>query len=616
MRKDISLNGTWRCMPDRDDSGKQKGYHRTGFDFLDKRGSCYGSEMWRTVEVPCCYTHCGPDMRQYVGVAWFRRDVEVPAAWKTRTVILRFECLNFVARIWINDRFVKTSYDGFLRLDLDVTRYLKFGGTNTIIISTDNRERLDDRAPGAGLGYYFSGGIVGDVQLFAVNRTYIEGARLAYAEPDGKDGRFSLKTHVVNSGTSSARLVVKAEVQDSKGKTRATFRSEPVTLAPGKDRTVKLNGRVNRVKPWSPESPALYFMRVTLVKRNRPVDELTERFGFRRIEARDNKLFLNGKEIFIKGITYHSAYGFDPSRDDDYEPEISFCRPALLKDLKAIKDMGCNFVRLGHVPRFVPELDMLDELGLMCSVENNLHWWQNEYANKLWNKVRITDEHVRKIRTHAVRQVRKQVLRDMNHPAVIAWSVGNECRPGKKGVLETFHACLDTARKLDPSRFATRASAEWCDPFNTDEFSHDDLIMINSYIAEKPFWEKNLAELRQKYPDKPILVAEFGKNHGDDDAQAKLLIDYASIIASMASRYLAGFCVYSYNTVIVHRYRSEKRKGIIRNSYNLFTRRHTPRKAAVAYTKFLAAYSAGKWSGKTHAGPAGKKRKMTDYFGL
>ena len=616
MRREISLNGTWRCMPDREDNGKKRGYYKAEFDFLDKRGSCYGSEMWREVQVPCCYTHCGPDMRQYVGVAWFRRDVDIPPAWRNTTVIMRFECLNFVARIWINDRLVTTNRDGFLRLDLDVSRYLEFGRTNTIVISTDNRERPDDRSPGGGLGYYFSGGIVGDVTLFSTNKTYIEGARLAFAEPDGRGGRFSLKNHVVNRSKSSSRIVLRAEVTDIGGKVCGTFESEPVTLAGGKDATVVLNGRVDRASPWSPDRPALYYVNVTLLNRNRPVDTLTERFGFRKVEARDNKIFLNGKEIFVKGITYHSAYGFDPSRDDDFEPEISYCRAALLKDMKSIKGLGCNFVRLGHVPRFAPELDLLDELGLMCSVENNLHWWQNEYANKLWKKLKITDEHVHKIRRDARRQVEKQIRRDMNHPAIIAWSVANECRPGKKGVLETINSCLDLAKRLDPSRFATRASAEWCEPFSTDEFSHDDVIGINSYIAEKGFWQKNLAELRRKYPDKPIIVLEYGKNHYDDETQAKLLLDYARIIGDVAPEYLAGFCVYSFNTVKVHRYRTERRKGRITNTYNLFTRRHEPRKAALAYKRFLAEYTGAKSGKATLKEGKSRKRRMTDYFGL
>ncbi len=588
----IPLNGAWRCMPDAADQGRQLGYHRAAFEFMDRVGSGYGARMWRKVSVPCCYSHCGPDMRRYVGVAWFRRAFAVPAAWRGRHVFIRFEALNFLCRIWVNDHLVATTYDGLARMDLRVDPWLKMGAENTIIISTDNRERPDDRAPGKGLGYYLSGGIPGDVTLIATHRTYLEGARFLRAEPCQGGGRFALKASVINTAAERAEFSVAVTIKDAQGKSYGKFLSGKSAVAGGKAAQVMLRGVVDAVRPWSPQAPRLYHAEVDLRVAGRRVDRLGERFGFRRLEIRNKRIYLNGREFFIKGITLHNDYGFFPGDSGEYavasvkantltdnrlyypddprfEPELCPHREALIRDLKLIKGLGCNFVRLGHFPRIAPELDVLDEMGMLCSVENNLHWWQNDCACKFWGKYRIDERHIRGIRRHTTRQLRKMILRDMNHPSVICWSVSNECRPGKPGVLPTIQAALKLARRLDPSRLATHVSAEWHSELGADDFRYDDVISINSYHKDINFWNHELARLRRLYPDKPIVCTEFP--HFIHVRAPSLM----TILQEMCG-YLAGFCLYVFAGVgPAQRYRLDPAAAgkILRATYGLFDRR-------------------------------------------
>ncbi|MBI3948660.1 MAG: hypothetical protein HY321_22300 [Armatimonadetes bacterium] len=602
MRQTQSLNGPWRCTPDPRDQGRRLGYHRVDFEFMDRLGSGYGERMWREVEIPCCYSHCGPDMRLYSGVAWFRRSFTVPADWRDKHVFIRFEALNFLSRVWINDQLATTSYDGLARLDLRVDRYLKFGAENTIIISTDNRERPDDRSPGMGLGYYLSGGIVGDVTLIATHRTYLEGARFAFAEPSEAGGTFALNVTMANTAAATAELAVALEITDQDGRAYGTFKSEPCPVAGGKSKVATIRGAVNGVAPWDPQSPQLYHADVTLLRDGQRVDRLVERFGFRRLEIRNKRIYLNGQEFFLKGITLHNDYGFFPSDSDEYEvaevrentltdnrvyypsdskyePGLRPHREALLRDLKLIKGLGCNYVRLGHFPRVAPELDLFDEMGLLCSVENNLHWWQNDYACKRWGAMRITDRHVRAIRRHTMRQLRKMILRDMNHPSVACWVISNECRPGKKGVVDTIQAAVKLARRLDPSRFATHAAAEWHSESFTyrsgcaDDFGADDIISINCYASfDINWWAKELAVLRKRYPDKPIVCTEFP--HRVPVREPSLM----TILQEMGG-YLAGFCLYVFTGVVPGaraRLDPSQTGKIVRASYGLFDRRRKP----------------------------------------
>jgi len=493
-----------------------------------------------------------------------------------------------------------------------LNKYLKFGEDNNIIISTDNRERFEDRGPGKGIALYLSGGIVGDVSLFATDKVYLEGARFAFAEPDKSGGTFLLKGNIVNTSRQNSKVCVDLRIADKAGKSYGRFRSNPESVEKGKAKVIELKGGVGGVKPWSPESPQLYFAEVTLIRNGKRVDRLTERFGFRKVEARNNRIHLNGKETFIKGISMHSGYGYYPS-DSDYEPEILPCREALVRDLKLIKGLGCNYVRLGHVPRIAPELDLFDEMGLMCSVENNLHWWQNDYANRSWGKHEITDKHVKSIRNHTTRQFKKMILRDMNHPSVVCWSASNECRPDKKGVVDTIQASVRLARRLDPSRLATHVSAEWHSELGQDDFSCDDVISINSYRKDMEFWKKELALLRQRYPDKPIMVTEFGMT-SSKDPECTL-----RIMQAMAG-YLAGSCVYSFSGVVAQRYRAIRNKGrITRVSYGLFNRRREPTnwpgfpKSAELYRKFLRTFRVKATSSVPRApGHRNTKSKKTD----
>ncbi len=598
LREVRSLNGTWWCTPDPEDQGRRLGFHQPEYDYLDLAWR-YGSRMWRQVTVPCTYTNCGPDMRRWVGVAWFRREFTVPKAWRRKRVVVRFEALNFVSRIWINGQHVKTHPDGLLRFEVPLDEVLRYGESNTIILSTDNRPRFDDRSPGMDTGIYLGGGIAGNAMLIATDPAHIECARFAYAEPDGDQGRFALRVQAANGRKAAVRAKVGVVIRDSRGRQCGKFEEDVGSLEPSRTRQVTIKREMRKVKAWSPDHPNLYTAEVTLRARGREVDTVTERFGFRKIEARDEQLYLNGEPLYLRGINYHDDTGSYPA-DTFQEAELAWHEPSLARDLKLIKGLGVNFVRLPHMPRIAPKLDLFDEMGLMVLEENNLHWWQQDLrTHSPWHTFKPTKAHIQSIARATHRQLRKMILRDMNHPCVICWSMSNECRPENPGILDTIRESLRIAKRLDPSRLSVHVSAEWNSDYGEDDFSLDDMIACNGYKRDPDWWERELAQLRERYPGKPIISSEVGNSAADDDAQALIVGRLLSWLGD--SPFLSGVTVYDFGAVpglelnreggavsgAYHERRVIRQPKKNLHGYGIFTRDRRPRKAAKVVERFM-----------------------------
>ena len=184
------------------------------------------------------------------------------------------------------------------------------------------------------------------------------------------------------------------------------------------------------------------------------------------------------------------------------------------QDLLDMKAAGANFVRLCHYPHDPGELDLCDEIGLLVMGEIPLYGWRgyDHGAIACWA-----------MREAAMLQLKKMIERDINHPSVIFWSVGNETAENRPEVAETNRDLIRLARQLDRSRMCVHVTYLWR---QVPAFEEDDVICINSYpslargvmlgdhdydLAESTtYWREELALLHSKYPGKPILITEWG----------------------------------------------------------------------------------------------------------
>jgi len=341
----------------------------------------------------------------------YEREFLAPKKWKGQRVFLVFEGAMTDTSAKLNGESVgPTHQGGFYRFKYEVTQLVKLGVTNKLQVevakhsaneSVNRAERLAD--------YWVFGGIYRPVYLEIVPPQFVE--RVAI---DARaDGTFAMD--VFASGATEADSI-EAQIATLAGKrVGQTFLSAglgdfpvarsgntglegPVNRQAGKP-ALQLTTRVASPKLWTAETPNLYRVIVQLKRGKKVLHEFTQRFGFRTFEVRDGDgLYLNGKKIILKGVNRHSFW-----------PESGRCLSEAVHrlDIKTIKDMNGNAVRMSHYPPDVEFLDLCDELGLY--ILDELAGWHNHYDDQV-----------------GARLAEAMVTRDVNHPSILFWDNGNE----------------------------------------------------------------------------------------------------------------------------------------------------------------------------------------------
>ena len=254
-------------------------------------------------------------------------------------------------------------------------------------------------------------------------------------------------------------------------------------------------------KCWSPEEPNL----TTIEVAGRKV-----RFGIRQIEARNRKIYLNGKEIFLKGFNRHES---------DWLNGAATGEAVMLQDIQRLKALGGNFIRGAHYQQCERFLDLCDENGVMVW-EESLGWGNGQdYTNRNFKPNELTDEEFCEMQVH---QTREMVRASFNHPSVIIYGFLNECASQKPECKVLVDRLIETIRAEDTGRLVTFA----CNITEKDICNtNTDIIAFNTYPGTIPMQPGTEAELRknvsgkfndivrkfrERYPDKPIMVSESG----------------------------------------------------------------------------------------------------------
>ena len=252
---------------------------------------------------------------------------------------------------------------------------------------------------------------------------------------------------------------------------------------------------------WSPEEPNL----TTIEVEGRRV-----RFGIRQIEARDRKLYLNGRELFLKGFNRHESDWLNGAATGD---------ALMLQDIQRLKALGGNFIRGAHYQQCERFLDLCDENGVLVW-EESLGWGNGQYyTNKDFPPSELTDEDFCAMQ---VRQTREMVRASFNHPSVVIYGFLNECASHRKECRPLVDRLAETIRAERSGRLVTFA----CNITDKDICcTNMDIVAFNAYPGVIPMapgdvatLERNVAEtftgivakFRERYPDKPILVSESG----------------------------------------------------------------------------------------------------------
>ncbi len=467
----LALDGTWRFQllhgPD-DEAGPD-------WDEITVPGAWTMQGTWdrphyTNVRMPFPDRPPEPPRQNPTGV--HERTIAIPEAWAGRRIVLHVGAAESVLIVAVDGVEIGISKDSHLAAEFDLTGAVRAGAEHTLrltVVKWSDASFIEDQ------DQWWHGGITRSAFLYATGPVFLEDVVVdSGLEADGSTGTLALAVHVgwpaelrepgwrIEAELDGFAEVLAGDVASAApaagrpgdwevpGPPRRgvldlqsmaatdTFASdadrdrwrdaEPV-VRPPRVGVVRLSARIPGVTPWSAEVPALSRLVIRLRAPDRSVAEEIERqIGFRRVEATERELLINGRPVLIHGVNRHD---FDPRTGRT----VSFDQ--MRADIELMKRFNVNAVRTSHYPNDEAFLDLCDEIGLYVIDEADIE--SHAYIDDLCHDPRY--------RAAWVDRVARMVTRDRRHPSIIAWSLGNESGHGAN-----HDAAAGWVRQADPSR--------------------------------------------------------------------------------------------------------------------------------------------------------------------
>lgn len=476
-RRTTSLDGTWNyivCpMIEKHASFYQDkafdGTHFQSYNF-DKAGTLLVPGDWNTQQEKLLY---------YEGNIWYRKKFDYHLTEGNR-LFLHFGAVNYECVVYLNGQKLGGHVGGYTPFNFDITEFVR-EGENSLVMQVSNT-RYADGVPQTIFDWWNFGGITRSVNLIETPKSFVRdySIRLSKAKADHIEGWIQ-----IDSAASGEQVTV--SIPELKINRVVTC-----------DATGKASFEIKaRPECWTPEKPRFYSVRIRSA-----ADEVNEPIAFRTIETKGNKILLNGKEIFLRGVNIHAqVYGrIARSKEDAY----------LL--LNWAKELGCNFVRLAHYPHSEEMIRTAEQMGLLVMEEIPVYWGIQ------WN--------IPETYANAENQLKEVITRDRNRANVIFWSVANETResPERNAFITKLVQC---ARNMDDQRLLTAAldGVKSIGPHTrtvSDKLVEVlDVLSFNQYIGWFGGKPEDCDKIDWRFDyDKPLIMTEFGAsapygNHGD-----------------------------------------------------------------------------------------------------
>ena len=484
FRQVFDLSGFWDLRFDAEDRGEAAGW-------------CDGFPGGRPVAVPASWNDQFAEGRDFLGPAWYRASFTLPDAWRERPAFLRFDSVNYIAKVWLNGKLLGSHEGGHLPFQWDAAGDIR-QGENTLVVRVDGRLAADRVPPGnvqaeppdtfgnilyppSAFDFFPYCGLQRPVQVCSVPRGGIEDIS---ADTRVKGNGGSVRTRVA-CGNPASTIRVKL----------SGFGFQDVQEARASGGIWESEIRIPGPELWAPGNPALYSLTVEQLEGGKTVDRYAMSVGVRTVTVDGDALLLNGAPVYLKGFGRHEDF---PVAGRGLVP------PVIIKDYSLMEWVGANSFRTTHYPYSEQMMDLADRLGFLVIDETPAVglFFQEEGLERRLELCRGF--------------VRELIDRDKNHPSVIAWSLANEPHSRRPAARDFFHDLYETAKALDPSRPVTVVSY-----LGVDEkaFEFCDLVCLNRY----PGWytdsgridegcaklSTELDQLHAAYP-KPIILTEFG----------------------------------------------------------------------------------------------------------
>ena len=495
-RTTISLNGRWQYIIDPYETGfldyryqeKNAGdpgaYWNTDVPADKTQLIEHGFSDSNSLQVPGDWNWQDPKFLYYEGTVWYKRSFDMPAIAADKKLFLYFGAVNYFSDVYLNGQKLGSHRGGFTPFNFEVPATLLKAKNNFLVVRVDNKRHADE-VPTLNTDWWNYGGITRDVELVIVPQNFIRDYSIQVAR-----ATVLSKTKTIRGWVKFNSPVNETVVLQIPG---LKFKKEIIVNGDSAAFSYSVPG----ISLWSPANPQLY-----TVSWNTKEESITDKIGFRTIEAQGSKILLNGKPIFLRGICIHEEIPGQGRR--------AYSKADALQLLTQAKELNANMVRLVHYPHNENMVQMADSLGILVWSEIPVYWTINFSSPEVLQK--------------ATQQLSEMITRDRNRASVIIWSVGNET-PISDTRTGFMKALIQTAKQLDSTRLLSAALQSYTkngitivdDPLG----QYADMVSVNEYIG----WYDGLPDKCRtttwqiKY-DKPLFFSETGAEalggfHGD-----------------------------------------------------------------------------------------------------
>ena len=467
FRKKESLNGHWHYAVDQYDTCIRAKWYEE--HYYDEGGNSlpvdFSFDEWEMMTLPCCFNTFSDLYKLYDGSMIFTRKFLYARQKDDERMILKIGAANYLCRVFLNKKYVGMHRGGSTPCYFDLTDLLEH--ENRILIQVDSTRR-NNQVPALDTDWFNYGGIYRDIELIRVPKVHVKEFKIAL-EPDSNFKKIRAFVRMSEEITGTAILTIRELGIEKKipvrgGKGELLFDAEP--------------------EVWSPENPKLYDVELSCEG-----DEVRDRVGFREIRVKGMDIVLNGKPVFLQGISCH---------EDSVPNGKALTDEERIENIRITRELGCNFMRVAHYPHHERMAQLADELGILLWEEVPVYW-----------NIHFDSEDTYQ---DAENQLKELIHRDYNRASVIIWSVGNE-NEDTDSRLQFMGNLAKCAHELDHTR---AVSAACLVNFKKNAIEdrleqYLDIIGLNEYCGWYTADLKMLPSLfANSKPAKPVIVTEFG----------------------------------------------------------------------------------------------------------
>lgn len=468
-----------------------------------KKGQPEEQPIWTKVTLPHCFNAedaVDPDLNYYQGPGWYKTRLKLDNPYPDGRMVLEFEGAGQKTDVYVYMTKVGSHVGGYDSWNVDITDAVRaflaskdaerFGGEIPLSIRCDNT-RDAEMIPSDLSDFNLYGGIYRYLNLVYLPEVSVASLRIEPAlDAKLKKGKLKVSGTFYNPADVREALV-EVTVKNAKGEVVSTRTLDKITPLGDLD---MLDIQIDKPQLWDVDHPVLYTCEVTVTANGQKMTA-SERFGFRSFEFIDKGPFmLNGKRLLLRGTHRH---------EDHAGVAAAMTEEQMIQEMKMMKEMGVNFIRLGHYQQSEIILNLCDELGILVWEENHARGIEeSEMRHPLFE-------------TQAENVIREMIMNHYNHPSIYIWGILNECASETEFGRSCYQKQFALIRQLDATRPCTFAS---CKFFQDICFDLPDVISCNIYprwYVDKPV-QQYLAEVCDwikedgKGKDKPFIVSEIG----------------------------------------------------------------------------------------------------------